>query len=237
MVRKKDNTPSKGIGNEALKKNCFLKTDLQLENTSEEFSVDDPLLASQSLLSNPHNGITMPNTPKQMEIAQQRRVLRVLEKSPNIPWPTTSSSINNPEKPQQNKKTKILHQENENSDSQMDIDSNLYKSKLAETEANNCLRIERITVEEIPALENHISKRQDLINSYHEINPQHTICTQLMIDVRDNEMKVDALKDELLRIGPCKEINCTLHRFYEDRIGTNQTQEKPFTDVPHYKTA
>ncbi|GBM72056.1 hypothetical protein AVEN_108207-1 [Araneus ventricosus] len=51
-----------------------------------------------------------------------------------------------------------------------------------------------------------------------------------MIDVRENEMKV-----ELLRIGPCKEIICTHHRFYEDRIETNQTQEKPFTVVPHYK--
>ncbi|GBM72055.1 hypothetical protein AVEN_108206-1 [Araneus ventricosus] len=140
MVLKKDNTHSKRIRNEALKKNYFLKTDLQLENTSEEFSIDDPLLASQSLLSNPHNGITMPNTPKQMVNAQQK-LLRALEKPPNIPWPTTSSSINNLEKTQQNKKTKILHQENENSDSQMGIDSNLYKSKLAETEAYNCLRI------------------------------------------------------------------------------------------------
>ncbi|GBN55476.1 hypothetical protein AVEN_9992-1 [Araneus ventricosus] len=198
-----DNTPSKGNGNEALKKNYFHETHLHLGNTSEEFSKDDPLLASQSPLSNPHNGNTRPYTPKSLENDVQSP-LRRIETYPSTTWPTITASTKKPTMTQQNKKTNIQLQETENSDSQMDIDSNLYKTKQAETDANNCLRIERITVEEIPALENVITKQQALINSYQEINPQHTICTQLMIDVRENELKVGALKDDLFRIGPSK---------------------------------
>ncbi|GBM51684.1 hypothetical protein AVEN_215331-1 [Araneus ventricosus] len=50
------------------------------------------------------------------------------------------------------------------------------------------------------------------------------ICTQLMIDVRENELKVEALKDELFRIGPCKEANCA-HRKLNENIDEKSTNQ------------
>ncbi|GBM52160.1 hypothetical protein AVEN_265633-1 [Araneus ventricosus] len=160
----------------------------------------------------------MSHTPKSID-NDVKSLLRKLETSPSTAWPTIPANIKNPDITQQKKKSKLLHQETEILVSQMDIDPNPFKSKQAEIDSNNCLRIKRITAEEIPALENFITKQQALINSYQEINPQHTICTQLMIDVRENELKVEALKDELLRIGPCTEENCSHHR----------TSDKPYS--------
>ncbi|GBL74077.1 hypothetical protein AVEN_230980-1 [Araneus ventricosus] len=75
-----------------MKKNYFLKTDSQLgkqrrDSTSEEFSKDDSLLASQSLLSNPNNGMTMPHTPKSND-KDLHFLLREIETSPSMSWPT-----------------------------------------------------------------------------------------------------------------------------------------------------
>ncbi|GBN09097.1 hypothetical protein AVEN_162064-1 [Araneus ventricosus] len=58
-----------------------------------------------------------------------------------------------------------------------------------------------------------------------------------MIDVRENELKVEALKDELFRIGPCKEANCA-HRKLNENIDEKSTnQANPFEMAPHHKAA
>ncbi|GBL90641.1 hypothetical protein AVEN_219311-1 [Araneus ventricosus] len=241
MVRKKDNPPCKGNSKEVLQRNYFLKTDFQLgktrrDSTLEEFSNDDPIFASQSLLSHPINGITIPHTPNS-NYKYLQFLLRKIETSPSTAWPTIPPIMKSPEVTQHTKKTKTQHQAPGNKVIQMDIDSDSHKIKQAEKDANNYLRIERIMVEEIPALKNLIIKQQALVNRYQEINPQHTICSHLMIDVRGNELKVEALKDEFFRIGPFKESNCTHHKLNEDIKEKNQNPENPFKTVPQHKAA
>ncbi|GBN21951.1 hypothetical protein AVEN_126122-1 [Araneus ventricosus] len=75
-----------------MQKNYFLKTDSQLgkprrDSTSEEISKDNPPLASQNLLSNPNNGITMPHTPKTNDDDIQH-LIRKIERSPSTAWST-----------------------------------------------------------------------------------------------------------------------------------------------------
>ncbi|GBN65219.1 hypothetical protein AVEN_110073-1, partial [Araneus ventricosus] len=58
-----------------------------------------------------------------------------------------------------------------------------------------------------------------------------------MIDVRENELKVEALKDELFRIGPCEEANFTHHKINREIKEKSKNQVNPFKVVPHHKAA
>ncbi|GBM15354.1 hypothetical protein AVEN_199618-1 [Araneus ventricosus] len=147
MVRPKDKPSLKRKSKDSKQRNCFLKTDSQLGkprrySTSEEFPDDNPLLSSQS---NPNSGIAMSHTPKQNDEDIQL-LLRKLGKSPSTAWLTNPAIMKSPEKTQQNKKNKIQHHEPKNNKIQMDIDSDLYKINQTEKDANNCLRIEKMTV-------------------------------------------------------------------------------------------
>ncbi|GBM17888.1 hypothetical protein AVEN_111047-1 [Araneus ventricosus] len=110
-----------------------------------------PFLSSQSLLSNPNNDITMPHTPKPNEDDIQH-LLRKIERSPSTAWPTNLATMKIPKETQHNKKTKIQHYDYE---FQMEIYPDLYKIKQAERTSDTCLRIEKITADEIPNLYSH----------------------------------------------------------------------------------